>query len=168
AEDKAAAYASYDAARDALVVIASPDNYSGSQVAFDANATAAEVSAAAQEVKHIASGDLGAVSTLVLVCMIAFIASHAIGSGTIIWVFISEIFPTDQRSAGQALGASTHWVFAAALTLVFPIAIATFDTGVIFGFFCFMMILQLIWAKFMMPETKGKTLEELGRELAHD
>ena len=99
--------------------------------------------------------------------MIIFIASHAIGSGTIIWVFISEIFPNDQRAKGQSLGSFTHWIFAAGLTLVFPIAIAKFDAGYMFGFFCFMMILQLIWCKFMMPETKGKTLEEIGAILAN-
>ncbi len=165
-EDKDAAYMNYDAAREALTVIAVPGNYSGQAVTFAPEATAGEVSAAAQQVKHIASADLGMVSSLVLICMIVFIAAHAVGSGTIIWVFISEIFPTDQRAAGQSLGSFTHWFFAAALTLLFPIAIAKFDTGFMFGFFCFMMILQLLWAKFMMPETKGKTLEQLGRELS--
>ena len=76
---------------------------------------------------------------LVLVCMIAFIALHAIGSGTIIWVFISEIFPTEVRAKGQSLGSFTHWIFAACLTLLFLIAIGAFDAGYIFGFFAFIM-----------------------------
>ena len=100
--------------------------------------------------------------------MIVFIAAHAVGSGTIIWVFISEIFPTEFRASGQALGSATHWIFAAGLTLLFPIALAHFDPGYIFAFFCLMMALQLLWCRLMMPETKGRSLEEISRELAAD
>lgn len=119
----------------------------------------------ADSVHQAASADLGAVSMIVLVCMIVFIASHAVGSGTIIWVFISEIFPNEVRAQGQSLGSSTHWVFAAVLTLLFPVAIAHFDAGVMMGFFCVMMVLQLLWCRFMMPETKGRTLEEISAAL---
>ncbi|MEE0890257.1 MAG: MFS transporter [Succinivibrio sp.] len=115
--------------------------------------------------KAQATNNLGSVSSIVLVCMITFIASHAIGSGTIIWVFISEIFPNSVRAKGQSLGSFTHWIFAAGLTLFFPIAISSFDAGFIFGFFAFMMVLQLIWCVFMMKETKGKTLETIAREM---
>lgn len=94
-------------------------------------------------------------------CIFAFIAAHAIGQGAVIWVFISEIFPNRNRAAGQALGSFTHWFFAAALTLAFPKMAEAFSPSVIFGFFCFMMILQLIWVKSMVPETKGVPLEEM-------
>ena len=97
--------------------------------------------------------------------MIVFIAAFAVGSGTIIWVYISEIFPNEQRAAGQAVGSFTHWISSALLTLVFPIAIKAFNAGYMFLFFCGMMILQLIWAKTMMPETKGLTLEQIERQL---
>jgi Sugar (and other) transporter. len=60
----------------------------------------------------------GAGSTFLLVNLLLFIASHAIGQGAVIWVFISEIFPTKIRARGQAFGASTHWVFAAIITLI--------------------------------------------------
>ena len=125
-----------------------------------------EIRTQAQEISAEASAALGEVSTVVLVCMIVFIASHAIGSGTIIWVFVSEIFPNDARAKGQSLGSFIHWIFAAGLTLVFPMAIANFDAGYIFGFFAVMMILQFLWCTFMMPETKGKTLEQIGAELS--
>ena len=95
----------------------------------------------------------------------AFIAAHAIGQGAVIWVFISEIFPNRNRAAGQALGSFTHWLFAASITLVFPIAISTFDAGILFAFFCIMMCLQLVWVHFMVPETKGVPLEEIQKEL---
>ena len=93
----------------------------------------------------------------------AFIASHAIGQGTVIWIFISEIFPNRARAFGQSFGAGVHWVFAALITLVGPSVIAIYNTNPwpIFSFFAFMMVLQLFFSIFMMPETKGKSLEEI-------
>lgn len=129
------------------------------------NVTPQQLAVAASEAKQFASDRLGFTSTLLLGCMILFIAAHAFGSGTIIWVFISEIFPANFRAAGQALGSFTHWIFAAILTLVFPIFIASFDVSVMFGVFLVMMILQILWAIFVMPETKGRTLEELAQGL---
>ena len=96
----------------------------------------------------------------------AFIASHAIGQGAVIWVFISEIFPNEVRGAGMALGSGTHWVFAWLLTTVFPYFQETYGSGKIFAFFAIMMVLQLIWVWRMMPETKGVSLEELQKRLA--
>lgn len=93
----------------------------------------------------------------------AFIASHAVGQGTVIWVFISEIFPNRIRAMGQSFGAGVHWVFAALITLVGPSVIAIYQTNPwpIFLFFAAMMVLQLVFSIFTMPETKGKSLEEI-------
>ena len=93
----------------------------------------------------------------------AFIASHAAGQGTVIWVFISEIFPNRIRAMGQSFGAGVHWVFAALITLVGPSVIAIYKSNPwpIFFFFAAMMVLQLIFSTFTMPETKGKSLEEI-------
>jgi sugar porter (SP) family MFS transporter len=90
-----------------------------------------------------------------------FIAAHAIGQGTVIWVFISEIFPNHLRASGQSFGSSTHWVLAAAIPALIPILFKTFTPWPVFAFFAFMMTLQLLWVMFFMPETKGKSLEEL-------
>lgn len=98
---------------------------------------------------------------IVPVCIFAFIAAHAVGQGAVIWVFISEIFPNLHRAQGQTLGSGTHWVFAALLTLFFPTMVEAFEPSVVFGFFCFMMILQLVWVKLFVPETKGTSLEEV-------
>jgi MFS transporter, SP family, arabinose:H+ symporter len=98
-------------------------------------------------------------------CIFAFIAAHAIGQGTVIWVLISEIFPNRNRAAGQALGSFTHWFFCASLTFVFPVMAASVSPAAIFGFFCFMMVLQLVWVKTMVPETKGVPLEEMQKKL---
>lgn len=103
--------------------------------------------------------------TIVPACIFAFIAAHAIGQGAVIWVLISEIFPTQHRAAGQALGSSTHWLFAALLTLMFPIMAAAFSPATIFGFFCGMMVLQLAWVIFFVPETRGVALEDMAIKL---
>ena len=102
---------------------------------------------------------------IVPACIFAFIAAHAIGQGAVIWVFISEIFPNRHRAQGQSLGSFTHWIFAALLTLFFPSMVTAFSPGIVFGFFAFMMVLQLLWVKLMVPETKGRTLEQIEHEL---
>lgn len=103
--------------------------------------------------------------SIVPACIFAFIAAHAIGQGAVIWVFISEIFPNRHRAEGQTLGSSTHWIFAALLTTFFPKMVAVFPPGYIFAFFTGMMVLQLIWVKTMVPETKGVPLEQIQRQL---
>jgi sugar porter (SP) family MFS transporter len=102
---------------------------------------------------------------IVPICIFAFIAAHAIGQGTVIWVLISEIFPNRHRAEGQALGSFTHWIFAALLTTFFPKMVTAFSPGYVFLFFCGMMVLQLVWVQFMVPETKGRSLEEIQRDL---
>lgn len=103
--------------------------------------------------------------SIVPTCIFAFIAAHAVGQGAVIWVFISEIFPNRHRAEGQALGSFTHWIFAALLTSFFPKMVTAFPPGYVFLFFCAMMVLQLIWVKTMVPETKGVPLEKIQERL---
>ncbi len=102
---------------------------------------------------------------IVPACIFAFIAAHAIGQGAVIWVFISEIFPDRYRAAGQSLGSTTHWVFAALLTTFFPAMVNAFAPGWVFLFFTGMMVLQLVWVKMSVPETKGVPLEDIQKKL---
>jgi len=102
---------------------------------------------------------------IVPACIFAFIAAHAIGQGAVIWVFISEIFPNRHRAEGQALGSFTHWIFAALLTTFFPKMVTAFPPGYVFLFFCGMMVLQLVWVKMIVIETKGVPLEEMQARL---
>lgn len=114
----------------------------------------------------VAWGFFQAHYSIIPVCVFAFIASHAIGQGAVIWVFIAEIFPNRHRAEGQTLGSFTHWMFAALLTTFFPKMVSAVPAGYVFSFFAAMMCLQLVWVKTMVPETKGVPLEELQKQLA--
>jgi sugar porter (SP) family MFS transporter len=103
--------------------------------------------------------------------LLLFIASHAVGQGAVIWVLISEVFPTQVRAKGQAFGASIHWIFAALITLITPVFLDS-ENGIfkdnpwpIFAFFAIMMAWELIWIITKVPETKGVSLEELQKKL---
>lgn len=98
---------------------------------------------------------------LVPILVFIFIASHAIGQGAVIWVFISEIFPNAVRSFGNSLGSSTHWIFAALIAGNFVYIESVFGGGPIFAFFALMMVFQLLFVWKVMPESKGITLEEM-------
>jgi sugar porter (SP) family MFS transporter len=103
--------------------------------------------------------------SIVPACIFAFIAAHAIGQGAVIWVYISEIFPNRHRAEGQALGSFTHWIFAALLTSFFPQMVSAFPPGAVFAFFAGMMVLELVWVKTMVIETKGESLERIQERL---
>ena len=80
--------------------------------------------------------------------LFVFIASHAIGQGAVIWVFISEIYPNHLRSAGQSFGTSTHWVLAAIIPSLVPVLFTSIGAGAVFAVFAFMMVLQLAFVYF--------------------
>ncbi len=109
---------------------------------------------------------LGWQGMAVPIFLFIFIASHAIGQGAVIWVFISEVFPNHLRGSGQAFGSSVHWVLAWIIPSSIPTLFALIGPGTVFGIFAFMMVLQLLFVRFMMPETKGVTLEELSHILS--
>ena len=100
-----------------------------------------------------------------LVFLLLFVASHAVGQGAVIFVFIPEIFPTEVRSFGQAWGSGLLNVFAAITALLGAVLINVLTPQLIFGIFAFFMVLQLLFTHFMMPETKGVTLEEIEQKL---
>jgi sugar porter (SP) family MFS transporter len=95
------------------------------------------------------------------VYMMMFIAFFAFSQGAVIWVFISEIFPNQVRAKGQTLGSSTHWVMAAIIAFCFPYLAESLGGAITFSFFGTMMICQLIFVWRFMPETKGRSLEQI-------
>ncbi|MCW2678186.1 MAG: sugar transporter, partial [Modestobacter sp.] len=107
----------------------------------------------------------GTSSVMVLAALVVFIAAHAFGQGSVIWVFISEIFPNRIRGRGQSLGSLTHWVFAAVVSWAFPGIAALLGGGAAFALFFLCMVGQLIWVLKVMPETKNVPLEEMEQNL---
>jgi MFS transporter, SP family, arabinose:H+ symporter len=107
----------------------------------------------------------GAHESLLVWLLVGFIAFFAFSQGAVIWVYLSEVFPTSVRAKGQSLGSFTHWVMNAAISWAFPILAAS-SKSVPFVFFSAMMILQFFVVLFVYPETKGVTLEDMGERLA--
>ena len=93
-----------------------------------------------------------------------FIAAFAMSSGACLWVYISEVFPNTVRAKGQALGCFTHWFLCTIISWTFPMAAERAGSWT-FAFFAVMMGVQLVWAIFFMPETKGGTIEDIERRL---
>lgn len=110
------------------------------------------------------NGEKGGYS--IMFYLVGFIACFAFSQGAVIWVFISEIFPNKVRSQGQTLGSSTHWVMAAIISWTFPV-IADMEKGGYYSFlfFAVMMAIHGIFAWKVLPETKGKSLEGIQRDL---
>ncbi|WP_343305503.1 sugar porter family MFS transporter [Chitinophaga niabensis] len=98
---------------------------------------------------------------MVTIFLLVYIAFFAFSQGAVIWVFISEIFPNQVRAKGQTLGSMTHWIMAAVIAFIFPMLTESLGGGNTFLFFCVMMVLQLLFVWKIMPETKGKSLEQL-------
>ena len=105
----------------------------------------------------------------VMIYLIMFIAFFAFSQGAVIWVFISEIFPNTVREKGQTLGSSTHWIMAAIISWTFPIIVESSVMGGAYAFslFAIMSVLQLLFAWKIMPETKGKSLEQIQTLVVH-
>ena len=106
-------------------------------------------------------------STIAIGGIFGFIAFFAVSQGAVIWVFISEIFPNAVRAKGQALGSFTHWFMCTIISWLFPVVAASAG-WMAFGFFGCMTMLQFFFALFLMPETKGGTIEQMERRLAED
>jgi sugar porter (SP) family MFS transporter len=101
---------------------------------------------------------------LLVWCLVAFIAFFAFSQGAVIWVYLSEVFPTRVRAKGQSLGSFTHWIMNALISGVFP-ALAARSGGMPFVFFAVMMVVQFFVVLAVYPETKGHSLEEMQRKL---
>jgi sugar porter (SP) family MFS transporter len=109
----------------------------------------------------------GSANHLVIVYLVGFIAFFAMSQGAVIWVFISEIFPNAVRSQGSSLGSFTHWIMAAIIAWTFPIIVNGSPNGGFYSFIFFscMVLVSLIFIWKVMPETKGRTLEQIQKDL---
>lgn len=111
--------------------------------------------------------DASSANSNVLIYLIGFIAFFAFSQGAVIWVFISEIFPNSVRSQGGSLGSFTHWIMAAIISWTFPVIVEGSPKGGFYSFvfYCGMMLLHLLFVWRVLPETKGKSLEHIQKEL---
>jgi MFS family permease len=103
----------------------------------------------------------------VIIYLIGFIAFFAFSQGAVIWVFISEIFPNSVRSQGGSLGSFTHWIMAAAISWIFPIIVEGSEKGGFYSFIFYsvMMLISFVFIWKVMPETKGRSLEQIQSDL---
>ncbi len=101
---------------------------------------------------------------LLVWCLVGFIAFFAFSQGAVIWVYLSEIFPTRVRAKGQSLGSFTHWIMNAIIAHMFPV-LAAASGGIPFVFFAAMMVVQFFVVLLLFPETKGHSLEEMEHRL---
>jgi MFS transporter, SP family, arabinose:H+ symporter len=102
----------------------------------------------------------GSHQELLLWCLVAFIGFFAFSQGAVIWVYLSEVFPTPVRAKGQSLGSFTHWIMNAAISFTFP-SLAAVSHGAPFVFFAAMTVVQFFVVLTVYPETSGYTLEEM-------
>jgi MFS transporter, SP family, arabinose:H+ symporter len=107
----------------------------------------------------------GAHESWLIWLLIGFIAFFAFSQGAVIWVYLSEVFPTLVRAKGQSLGSFSHWAMNAIISGVFPVVAAKYVAAP-FAFFAVMMLIQFLVVFFWYPETKGASLEELQKKLA--
>ena len=103
----------------------------------------------------------------IMIYLMGFIAFFAFSQGAVLWVVLSEIFPQKVRAQGQALGSFTHWIMAAAISWSFPVFanMPSIGGGPSFAFFALMMVFHFFFAWKVLPETKGKSLEEIQEEM---
>jgi len=104
-------------------------------------------------------------SIWMLIYLSGFIAFFSFSQGTVIWVYISEIFPNSVRAKGQTLGSFTHWTMTVIISWMFPLLAENNAGGWAFSFFSVSMVLMFIVVLKYFPETKGKTLEQIQKEM---
>ena len=96
--------------------------------------------------------------------LVGYIASFALSQGAVIWVYLSEVFPTRVRAKGQSLGSFTHWAMNTLISGTFPLLAAS-SGAYPFMFFSAMMVVQFFVVLFVYPETKGVSLEAMQKRM---
>jgi hypothetical protein len=98
---------------------------------------------------------------ILLTLLIGYIAFFAFSQGAVIWVILSEMFPTSVRARGTAIGSFSHWIFNFGIALLFPVVSAKIGVGFVFMFFTVATLLSIVFYRYGLIETKGKSLEEI-------
>ncbi len=112
----------------------------------------------------IYTGQMGVIS---LVAILVFIGSFALSMGPVVWVMLSEIFPNNIRSVAMSIAVAAQWLFNAIVANTFPIVNgselnqSTFNGSLSYFIFAFFCLVTVVFVWKWVPETKGKTLEEM-------
>lgn len=101
---------------------------------------------------------------IVVLAAVGIVGSHAFSQGAVVWVCINELLPNSIRAAGSSAACFLIWGLAIAVSFAFPVVIGKWG-GSVFLFFAAMMVLQFILVWLFLPETRGRSLEEIEREL---
>jgi MFS family permease len=109
----------------------------------------------------LVSAGLNIQAGLVLFAIIGFVASFAVSLGPVMWVLLSEIFPNQYRGLGMSVAGFWNSAISASVTFVFPWELSHFGTAGTFLGYGLMAALALVFVLLFIPETKGKSLEEL-------
>jgi MFS family permease len=104
---------------------------------------------------------------ILLTLLIGYIAFFAFSQGAVIWVILSEMFPNSIRARGTAMGSFSHWIFNFAIALLFPVISVKIGVGFVFAFFAVATLLSILFYRYALVETKGKSLEEIGEMIIH-
>jgi len=99
--------------------------------------------------------------TAILLLILLYIAFFAMAMGPIVWVVLSEIFPTRMRGSAMAIATVALWIADFAVTLSFPVIADRLNESTAFWFYALMCAVDFVFMLFLLPETKGKTLEEI-------
>ncbi len=99
--------------------------------------------------------------------LMTYVALFAMSHGAVVWVYISEVFPTSVRAKGQSLGSSSHWITNAIISFLFPLFAAS-SGAIPFFFFALMMVIDFVLIWFVYPETAGVSLEKMHLRLKHE
>lgn len=97
----------------------------------------------------------------ILICVMAFVAAHAIGNGAVCWVVISEIFPTRVRGRAMSIATTSLWLVAYLGNLIFPLMQERLSHSGSFWCFSAAAFVNLLFVLFWVPETKGRSLEQI-------
>jgi len=103
----------------------------------------------------------GSLGYVILACVILYIVAFAISMGPVFWIMSAELFPNRLRATGASLSTVANWAANLLVSLTFLSLLNAAGKGPTFWIYAFMALLTLLFVWFIVPETKGKTLEQI-------
>ncbi|MDA7028134.1 sugar porter family MFS transporter [Bacillus sp. CLL-7-23] len=108
----------------------------------------------------------GVLNWVTLIALCFFILFYSFSWAPLTWIIVGEIFPLAVRGIGAGISSAFNWTGSLAVGLVFPVLAAKFSLGIIFSAFGIICVLGLLFIRFVVVETKGRSLEQIETEMA--